>query len=207
MNNSLIKVIKWVVIFCQVSIVGATFFGAAVLLTQQDDLDLSISNLALLPTDDNLLNYSNDLGITLKANPNLDAQLLIKKTTIRIEDASLFTEPVLVILLCVGIFSMIILEQMRRMIKTVEEGNPFTKSNVWRITILGTMFLLVPVVARVLYIFYEKWIMNKFEFEGLTLASPSFTNLPWILAGFLFLTIGKILAAGIQLREDQDLTI
>ncbi len=207
MNIFSFKIIGKAVVFFEALMVMLTILGIVMVLTMGENMDFGISNLTLVPDDADLLNNYTDIRLQLKDDPALQPQLLITETKIKVENTSLFQFPIIVLLLFLGAFSFTVLEQLRRMVKTVEEGNPFVTSNVRKIQVLAVLFMLVPVLSKILLEMMDAWIRATFEFEGLVLQESSMSAYPWIFTGFLFLTIGKIISEGIALREEQELTI
>ena len=207
MNISLFKVIKGVVILFEILMIGIPIFGVGHVVSKGADLSLGLSGLTLVPEDpDILLNYE-DVSLRLKNDSLQQPALIITETKLKLEQASFLKFHIVIMIIAIGLFSVTILEQMRRMIKTVEDGDPFIRSNVWRINLLGTLFMLIPIVAKLILRLEYNWIESSFDFKGLIIRPVSIPNYPWIIMGFLLLTIGKIIAEGIKLKKEQELTI
>ncbi|MBV6645898.1 MAG: DUF2975 domain-containing protein [Cyclobacteriaceae bacterium] len=207
MNFSILKIIKVIIIIAEVAIVIVAFVLMGLLLSKGGDIDMSWSNLGLLPHDPDILKNYDDVALTFKDYPELKPQLLITETKIKLENTSLFVTPTVLIGLLLFVLSLFALEQLRRMIKTVAMGNPFIISNVWRIYSLGILFILIPLINKMAYGILNAWVRSNFEFDGLILHPFSMNNFPWILTGLLFFTIGRIMSEGINLKKEQDLTI
>jgi len=207
MKINFFKVMHGVFLLIELLFIVMAILGIIFLTSRDDNPDFKLSNLKLLPSDSNLLNHYQGINLTLKNFPNENVSLMVTETAIRIEDTQLFFFPLLLIVLVFLAIGLLILDMMRRMIKSVEKGDPFIIKNVMRINILGTVFMLVPLSARVMFYGLDQWIKSNIEFTGLELQKSSISELPWYLGGFLLLAIGRVFLEGIKLKEEQSLTI
>lgn len=106
-----------------------------------------------------------------------------------------------------AIIGLYALQQLILMIKSLDNGNPFIRDNVWRIYILATVVYLVPVFNLAFYLFNYFWIKSNFVLDGLQLNWQTPESGQWIIFGTLLITIGKIFEQGIKLREENELTV
>lgn len=98
-------------------------------------------------------------------------------------------------------------QQLLLMIRSLENGNPFIKQNVWRIYMLATVIYLVPIFNLAFYLFNYLWIKSNFILEGLYINWTTPESGQWVIFGTLLITIGKIFERGIKLREENELTV
>jgi len=207
MKADFFKIINIIFLIVEGLLVVMPILAAVLFTSMNGNPDFNLSNLQLIPTDPNLLNHYEDHSVTLKGLPNEKVELMITETAIRVKETQLFLFPMLIIGLVFLVLGLVMLEMIRRMVKTVQQGDPFVKNNVMRINILGTIFLLVPLSTRFMYTGLDRWIKSNIEFTGLELQKSSISGLPWLLGGFLLFTIGKIILEGIKIKEEQSLTI
>lgn len=200
---SLLKVWKWVIILFQASFL---LLGIFFIYSSFDISDIYIDGLSFLPENSEI--KSEDVSIAFKADPAVTTRVFISETQIHLENGFSYirTSFIIVVILCFGL-SIFGLEQLKKMINTVEAGDPFIRTNVWRIYILATLFFLTPLVIKLCFYFMHNWALTNFEFSGLVLRKQAVNYVPWMVAGVLLLTIGKIMEQGIKLREEQELTI
>ncbi len=211
-KTPLLTVWKWTVVIIQVFFVVVPIFVFIFSYqTKEDGSDLitfQITGLTLLPIEKDILNTSGAVKLTYLKDSSVNPKILISETKLQLEKgiSSVRTGFIafLIFLCAVTVFG---LEQLKRMIKTVEKGNPFIRANVWRVYILSTLLFLVPLFAKVGYYLLERWFVANFEFSGLVIHDNSISYFPWMLGGVLLLTIGKIMEQGIKLHNEQALTI
>jgi hypothetical protein len=211
-KNLLLTAWKWVIIMLQLFfLIIPVIFTFLAYQAQDNDLSiatLEISGLSFLPEDKGILDKSESVSITFKQDSTVSPKILVSATEIRLEDGIAYLRTSLIALVIFsGILAIFGLEQLKRMIKTVESGTPFIRTNVWRIYILSALFFLVPLIGKFCYYLQQRWFVSNFEFSGMILEDNSVNFFSWFLAGILLLTIGKILEQGIKIQEEQDLTV
>ncbi|MEM9672776.1 MAG: DUF2975 domain-containing protein, partial [Bacteroidota bacterium] len=169
---------------------------------------LTFSGISFLPEDQEIINKSESVSIAYKKDSTVSPKILVSETKIRVKNSiTSFKAQAIYLGVFFAALAIFGLEQLKRMIKTVETGTPFLRINVWRIYILSTLFFLVPLTANLGSYLQERWLISNFEFSGMVLEDNSINSFPWFMAGVLLLTIGKILEQGIKIQEEQDLTI
>ncbi len=110
-------------------------------------------------------------------------------------------------------FYLVALNQLRKFLFTITEGTPFVNENARRIRMLG--FCLIG--AELVRIFYQYFIVTYLKgtvsVPGARVSYVDFgfyldwLNLEIIFAGFIILVIAEVFKIGINLREEQELTI
>lgn len=162
----------------------------------------------ILPENDNILANTGEIAVTYKKDPNVKVTLEIEETAISVRGVQLITNQTVIIIaiifLSISIFG---LEQLRRMVKSAERGHPFTRANIRRIYTLSAIFFSFPFLIAIGNYFLTKWIMSNFEFSGVTIQNTSSMHISWFIVAAFLLTIGKIVEKGIEMKEEQALTI
>ena len=115
-------------------------------------------------------------------------------------------------LLCGG-FYLVVINQLRKFLFTITAGTPFVNENAGRISMMGFCLIgaeLVRIFIEGILIFYLKGTVSV---PGARVSYLDFNfywdwlNLEIIFAGFIILVIAEVFKVGINLREEQELTI
>ncbi|WKN43704.1 DUF2975 domain-containing protein [Tunicatimonas pelagia] len=215
---------KWVLVLFQLLFIVIPIALVISIYQMEDNgpvsTKLRYSGISFLPEDQKIINGSESVSIVFKKDPTVSPEILISETEILLEmEVPMFGVNIIYLAILPVFLAILGLEQLKRMIKTVESGTPFVRINVWRIYILSTLFFLVPLIANLSSYLQKRWFIANFEFSGMILKDNStdflsmivegisFDFSPWFVPGVLLLTIGKILEQGIKIQEEQDLTV
>jgi hypothetical protein len=97
--------------------------------------------------------------------------------------------------------------ELRRILRTVRDGQAFAPENVGRIRRIGWIVILVEPVRTIVVYAAHSFAMKNFSAPGLHFgARVDFS--PWvILYGLIILALAEVFRAGTKLDEDQSLTI
>lgn len=162
-----------------------------------------------IPRENDLMLLSPDVSITKIADPHSTVRLAIKQVNLQypITRGGLpwyLLAVVLTLMLGIVFFC---LEQLKRMIKSLESGNPFNRANAIRIFTLSGVMGMIPLFQYGINYGIKYWIERNFAFTGVELIIEDPDYLISTL-GFLFLAmIGFIFQMGIELRKEQELTV
>ncbi|MFY0599255.1 MAG: DUF2975 domain-containing protein [Cyclobacteriaceae bacterium] len=207
----LLTVWKWVIILFQfISIIIPFLFLYASFQKKDNGSDLVTVSLDVdfMPEERDIIVSSDEVYISFPKDDNVKPKVVIEKTKLYLENAvGHMRIPSFIILSLVMAVLIFGLEQLKIMIRTVEAGNPLIRSNVWRIYILASLLFLFPLASKLSGYLSRKWVMNNFEFSGVRLLSSEVNMVPWFLSGILLITLGKIIEKGIEIKNEQDLTI
>lgn len=111
-------------------------------------------------------------------------------------------------LMLVGLFFIVkAILQFYRLINAINHEVIFDWMNVRRLNRIGRNLLISFVITQV-YMFMEYWMVARlFELEGYKLNFwCDFQSMPLIM-GLVALLVGRIFAIGLQMKEEQELTI
>ena len=100
-----------------------------------------------------------------------------------------------------------VVSELRKFIKTVKEGRPFTIENSRRIRMIGFIVMIAgPVVGALNYIYGLKYL-NQIDIPGAEIdLDPDIYPLAIVL-GLLIIVIGHVYDIGVKLQTEQDLTV
>ena len=172
----------------------------------------AINDPFLIPTntDYNLLSESKELQIKIKENSYQTAQLKPLRFQISLksnENVLFFSLRVWLIGLIAVILLMIGTEQLRQMIKSAQTENPFNKLNVRRVYAIALLFIAFPTL-----LFGLRWIVSSLMDKHITLVGLEWSlsvkhDLMYYLMGVFLITLGKIMERGIEIQEENKLTV
>jgi hypothetical protein len=114
----------------------------------------------------------------------------------------------------------IIFYTLRKFVLSLKNKEAFTVHNVQRLRILGLLLLLIEPLNWMGRYFSKKWISAHFIFDlpeestahgigykvGYAIGAGDFVW-NWILAGLLILVISEVFKQGLQLKQENDLTV
>lgn len=152
-----------------------------------------------------------------KYTPDENLQLKIKNpelshTKLRITHASLYISgddininwSMLYMALRLGMF-LYSLYLVREVIRSAK--NPFTLRNVKRLKIIGILLILGSFIEQVESLVAKWFVQRNYEMVGLRFYSENDFNLSLIIAGLFMIVIAQVFKYGIQMKEEQELTI
>ena len=106
-----------------------------------------------------------------------------------------------------AVFAAIVLRKLRAVFRTLKEGEPFVPANVGRIRFVGVAVLITE-LARAMWVFWNSvYLRWHLDLEGIRLRSEFDLHGLTILGGLLVLVIAEVFRVGVQIKEDQELTI
>lgn len=188
-----------------ISLIFGTFFMIA---SPQSITTYNWGGLSLVPENDNILQESGEVMITFKPDPSIDSKLIVTETSIQMDGIIPELRVSFIILfVIIGSLWIIVVEQVRKMVESVADRNPFTRWNVRRIYVLAVASAAVPAISTGFHFLNKAWIQTNFDFSGLVLQGFSLNISSWFLTAVLLFTIGKIIESAIEIKQDQDLTI
>ena len=77
-----------------------------------------------------------------------------------------------------------------------------------KMTLIGLMFVIFPIVNLIINYLMEDYLIKLVEFERLKFVHDyDFTIWLWIVGGILGIIIGAIISNGVNIKQEQDLTI
>lgn len=104
-------------------------------------------------------------------------------------------------------FGAIVLRKLRAVFHTLKEGDPFVLANVARLRFVG-FAVLIAELARAMWVFWNSvYLRWHLDMEGIRLRSEFDLHGLTILAGLLLLVIAEVFHVGVQIKEEQKLTI
>lgn len=191
-----------------VSVTGLLFSTFFMIASPQSITTYNWGGLLLVPENTNILKESGEVMIAFKPDPSINTKLIVTETSIQMDGIIPELRVSFIILfIIIGIIWIIVVEQIRKMVESVADRNPFTHWNVRRIYTLAIASAAVPVIGTGFHFLNKAWIQTNFDFSGLVLQDFSLNISPWFLTAVLLFTIGKIIESGIEIKQDQDLTI
>jgi hypothetical protein len=102
---------------------------------------------------------------------------------------------------------MVVLYQLRTILATLAAGSPFVAANASRIRFIGWVVIIGEVVQAFVDFMGQMIVKATFEATGVTFGwsfHMSFQTLFW---GFVILAVAEVFRLGVELREDQSLTV
>ena len=93
-----------------------------------------------------------------------------------------------------------------KILSRVEKGVIFDRRNVKNLRILGSLFVGLALLDKVVATITYNQQVNLLNFENYTIQADPI-NINFILIAMLVLLVGEIFMRGIRMKEEQDLTI
>lgn len=100
-----------------------------------------------------------------------------------------------------------ILWQLKGLSQSIKDKIPFEKANILRVRKIGFAFLFLTVIQPVFYRYLAKSAVQYVDIANLELKVISNFNWPYYFIGLVFLLISHVFKKGIELREENALTI
>jgi hypothetical protein len=116
------------------------------------------------------------------------------------------------LLLWQGLY-LVVINQLKKFLFTITEGTSFVNENVRRIRMLGFCLIAAELVRIVFGYIFITYMKGTVSVPGARISYLDFAfyweflNLEIIFAGFIILVIAEVFKIGINLREEQELTI
>lgn len=101
---------------------------------------------------------------------------------------------------------LLMLNHLRRLMASFAKEHPFTEENVARIRWLGYLFMIGAALQSAVEAAVGHYLM-RVSIPGVEINARIGLNLPAMIAGFVILVLAEVFRLGVELKEDQDLTV
>ncbi len=102
---------------------------------------------------------------------------------------------------------LVILFQLRKIIRTLAAGDPFVRSNARRIQLIGLVVIGLEILKTLINLLFSLYLKGNFEIEGLGLATSFRPGLGVMFVGLLVVVLGEVFRLGAEMQEEQALTV
>jgi hypothetical protein len=102
---------------------------------------------------------------------------------------------------------LLVLYQLRKIFATLTAGSPFVSANAARIRLIGWIVIIGELVEEILQTVGQRIVIASFETQGVTFRWDIDLSLSTIMWGFVLLVLAEVFRLGVQMREDQELTV
>jgi hypothetical protein len=110
--------------------------------------------------------------------------------------------PLLLSMLFLGIMMV-----MRKIMRSIRGGTPFTRVNAARIRAMGWLIMAAGPFWGILEYIYAMMWLPKVRIDGAAVtANPDF-RIFYIFAGLVIVVIGHVFQYGVSLKEESELTV
>ncbi len=110
----------------------------------------------------------------------------------------------LVAMLALGLWA---LGQLRAVLRTLRDGQPFAPANALRIRRIAWLVIVGELVRSALVFFENRYAATHFVSEGLHFSARPTVDVFAIVDGLIILVIAEVFRIGARLDEDQSLTV
>ncbi len=104
-------------------------------------------------------------------------------------------------------YSFLIFYLLIRFIKSLINGNPFTRNNIRFLFSIGILVIAFPVLQYIIESLELSWIKNQFSYTGYSIYSDISFQYYLFGLGILILTITEVLRQSISIKKEHELTI
>lgn len=110
---------------------------------------------------------------------------------------------------CLYIFMiLIVIWQVRKMLLSVKNNNYFNNDNAKRMSYIGLLCFLFPSFNGIFNYLLELYFISEFGINDFRFINDfNFSIWLWLVAGTLAIIMGYIIGNGVQLKQENDLTI
>ena len=128
----------------------------------------------------------------------------------------LFFKPSLALQIYAGVYTILIWAAVsyivflvRKIIRSVVDGNPFIKENGKRLRIAGAVVILVPIILWISRISIASQIITSINIENVKLAATGLTDITYLCigAGMFLIVLSEVFRIGTSLKEENELTV
>ncbi|MFY0605694.1 MAG: DUF2975 domain-containing protein [Cyclobacteriaceae bacterium] len=112
----------------------------------------------------------------------------------------------LVLLITLGI-CYFILENMNQIFQSIQQGQPFSESNTYRLKQIGSIVMLSPILEWALMTASRLWIDATYKFDGLSIDYENELGKGVFLLGLLIYTLAFAFEQGLKIKEENELTV
>ena len=102
---------------------------------------------------------------------------------------------------------LMIIHFLRKIFKNLTENKYFVSSNGIYIKKIALSIIFLAFVPEIIYYLTDRWIINTIELKNVIFKNEFNFEYQTILLGLLVFVISIVFLRGIELKEDQDLTI
>ena len=106
-----------------------------------------------------------------------------------------------------SIIYLMIIHFLRKIFKSLTENKYFVSSNGKYIKKIALSIIFLAVVPEVIYYLTDRWIISTIELKDVIFKNEFNFEYQTILLGLLVFVISIVFLRGIELKEDQELTI
>ena len=110
--------------------------------------------------------------------------------------------PLLLSMLLLGIMMM-----LRKIIRSIRSGTPFTRQNASRIKALGWLIMVSGPFHGILEYVYGRMLLHSIRIEGAIVKVDADIGIFYVFAGLIIVVIGHVFLYGVSLREENELTV
>jgi len=100
-----------------------------------------------------------------------------------------------------------IIYELRQVLRTLVDGEPFVQANAMRIHMIGLVIIFMEVAKVVILTLFSVFVRDNFSVEGFTLGVAPRPDLGVILVGLVVLVIAAVFRQGTELQEEQEFTV
>jgi hypothetical protein len=102
---------------------------------------------------------------------------------------------------------LVVLFQLRRIMATLAAGSPFVAANAWRIRFIGWAVIIGEVVSSSVEMLGQVIIKNSFQATGITFQWTYNMSVQTLFWGFVLIALAEVFRLGVEMREEQSLTV
>lgn len=189
------------------------FFGGLIAITL---LQIGLFLLGIFTPGEFLPAFS---GMEVTMNPNeveVWRDQSSKYSVFGFEGILTVYEPGMAIFICsnlipISVYAslLVIVFMIRKIIGTIQSGNPFTVKNGNRIRIISLLIIFVPLFAALLRYIIKLSLPENLTINGMGIAMHAFRFdfMSTLTVGLIVMAIGEVFIAGAKLKEENELTV
>ena len=106
-----------------------------------------------------------------------------------------------------SVIYLMIIHFLRKIFKNLTDNKYFVSTNGMYIKKIAVSIILLSIVPEVIYYITDKWIISTIELKNVIFKNEFNFEYQTILLGLLVFVISIVFLRGIELKEDQELTI
>ena len=106
-----------------------------------------------------------------------------------------------------SVIYLMIINFLRKIFKNLTDNKYFVSTNGMYIKKIAVSIILLSIVPEVIYYITDKWILSTIELKNVIFKNEFNFEYQTILLGLLVFVISIVFLRGIELKEDQELTI
>jgi hypothetical protein len=110
-------------------------------------------------------------------------------------------------LIAILVFALFVLRQLRTVLRTLTDRNPFVPENAVRIRRIALAVIAGELVRAGIFWIETRYAATHVSIAGVTFDAWPHVSLTTVVLGFIILVIAEVFRAGTRLDEEQSLTI